>query len=42
MKTEAGAPNMNLINLGNVKNARMTVDNKQGPGIDIGNQKLRD
>ena len=44
MKTESGAPNMNQINLGNVKNAIMTVDNKQGPGsiIEVGNTKLRD
>ena len=44
MKTESGAPNMNQINLGNMKNARMTVDNKQGPGsmVEVGNTKLRD
>jgi len=33
MKTDAeNVPNMNQINLGNVKNARMTVDLPKGPG----------
>jgi hypothetical protein len=39
MKTESGAPSLNQINLGNVKNARMTVDHKQAPSstMEVGN-----